>query len=59
LLRREAKVSASRILFPVTDATIIPLASDYASAAGAHPTINGLGERDIGAMIAAKSSGVP
>lgn len=39
-LRREAKVIADRITFTGTGATIIPLASDYASAAGGHPTIS-------------------
>jgi Phage Terminase len=39
LLKREAKVSADRISFPATGASITCLASDYASAAGGHPTI--------------------
>jgi hypothetical protein len=39
LLRREAKVTADRITFPATGATIIALASNYASAAGSHSTI--------------------
>jgi hypothetical protein len=39
LLQREARVSNDRILFPATGATITPLASDYASAAGGHPTL--------------------
>jgi hypothetical protein len=39
LLRRVTKVSADRILFTATGATITALASDYASAAGGHPTI--------------------
>ena len=39
LLKREAKLSADRISFPATSATITCLASDYASAAGGHPTI--------------------
>jgi hypothetical protein len=39
LLRREAKVLADRIEFPATGASIMALASDYASAAGGHPTI--------------------
>jgi hypothetical protein len=39
LLKREAKISNDRILFTATHATIIPLASNYASAAGGHPTI--------------------
>jgi hypothetical protein len=40
LLRRAAKVTADRITFPATGATITALASDYASAAGGHPTIS-------------------
>lgn len=36
---RLAKITASQILFPSTGATITALASDYASAAGANPTI--------------------
>jgi Phage Terminase len=40
LLRREAKVSADRITFFATGATIQALASNYASAAGGHPTIS-------------------
>ena len=39
LLRNDAKVSADKITFPATHATITCLASDYASAAGGHPTI--------------------
>jgi Phage Terminase len=39
LLKRETKVTADRILFTATGATITALASDYASAAGGHPTI--------------------
>lgn len=39
LLRAIAKVTDSRILFPSTGATIQALASDYAGAAGANPTI--------------------
>jgi phage terminase large subunit-like protein len=39
-LRREANVTASRIEFPATGASITALASDYASAAGANPTIS-------------------
>jgi Phage Terminase len=40
LLRRAAKITADRITFPSTGATITALASDYASAAGGHPTIS-------------------
>ena len=40
LLRREAVITASRITFPATGANIVALASDYASAAGANPTIS-------------------
>jgi phage terminase large subunit-like protein len=40
LLRREAKVLADRIEFPATGATITAIASDYAGAAGANPTIS-------------------
>jgi hypothetical protein len=39
-LRRECNVTANRIEFPATGATITALASDYASAAGANPTIS-------------------
>jgi Terminase large subunit, ATPase domain len=39
LLRQAAKITADRITFPATGATITCLASDYASAAGGHPTI--------------------
>jgi len=44
LLRAEAKVTADRISFAATGATITVLASDYASAAGAHPCISVLDE---------------
>jgi phage terminase large subunit-like protein len=40
LLRREAKVTQSRVEFPATGATITAIASDYAGAAGANPTIS-------------------
>ena len=40
LLRREAKIIANRISFPSRQVTITALASDYASAAGGHPTIS-------------------
>lgn len=39
-LRREARVTQSRIDFPATGASISALASDYAGAAGANPTIS-------------------
>jgi phage terminase large subunit-like protein len=40
LLMRECRVNSDRITFTATGATIIPLASDAASAAGGHPTIS-------------------
>jgi phage terminase large subunit-like protein len=40
LLAREAEVTATRISFPVTGATIQALASDFAGAAGANPVIS-------------------
>jgi phage terminase large subunit-like protein len=40
LLRREARVFADRIEFPATGASIAAIASDYAGAAGANPTIS-------------------
>ena len=40
LLRREAKITEGRITFPAFNATIVALASDYSSAAGANPTIS-------------------
>ena len=40
LLKREAKIVADRIIFPVTNAVITALASNYESAAGGHPTIS-------------------
>ena len=39
LLRESAKICSHRIEFPSTGATITALASDYAGAAGANPTI--------------------
>jgi hypothetical protein len=39
LLRNEARITADRITFPATGATITALATDYASAAGGHPTV--------------------
>jgi hypothetical protein len=39
LLRREAKIGADKIMFTATGASIMALASNYASAAGGHPTI--------------------
>lgn len=38
-LRDTAKITASKIEFVLTGSTIVPIASDYASAAGANPTI--------------------
>lgn len=40
LLRREANITARQITFAASDATITALDSDYASAAGGHPTIS-------------------
>ena len=40
LLLREARVTSHRIEFPATGATIVAIASDYAGAAGANPTIS-------------------
>ena len=40
LLKREAVITQSRITFPATGATITAIASDYAGAAGGHPTIS-------------------
>jgi phage terminase large subunit-like protein len=40
LLKREAKITESRITFPAFNATINAIASDAASAAGANPTIS-------------------
>jgi len=39
-LKREAKITQSRVEFPATNATITAIASDYAGAAGANPTIS-------------------
>lgn len=39
-LKREADPKQSRITFPATGATIVPIAADYAGAAGANPTIS-------------------
>ena len=39
LLLREARVTQYRIEFPATGASIVAIASDYAGAAGANPTI--------------------
>ena len=44
LLRRGAKVLSDRIIFSQTGATIWAIGSDYASAAGAEPTITALDE---------------
>lgn len=43
-LRREANITSSRIEFPSTGATITAIASDYAGAAGANPTISAFDE---------------
>jgi Phage Terminase len=40
LLSLDAKVTADKIVFTSTGATIMAIASDYASAAGANPTIS-------------------
>ena len=40
LLRPEAKITESRIVFSAVNATITAVASDYASAAGANPTVS-------------------
>jgi Phage Terminase len=40
LLRQEARITANRIVFEASGATITCLASDYASAAGGHPVIS-------------------
>jgi phage terminase large subunit-like protein len=40
VLRREAVIIQNRITFPAVDATISAIASDYAGAAGANPTIS-------------------
>jgi len=39
-LKREAEIRQNRITFPATGAMILPIASDYAGAAGANPTIS-------------------
>ena len=39
LLKDEVKTTADKIVFTSTSATITALANDYASAAGAHPTL--------------------
>ena len=39
-LKRECRITADKIVFNLTGAMIVPLASDYASAAGGHPTIS-------------------
>jgi phage terminase large subunit-like protein len=44
ILRREAQITQSRISFPQTGAVIQAIGSDYASAAGAHPTISSFDE---------------
>ena len=44
LLRREAKIVTNKITFPATNAVISAIASDYAGAAGANPTISSFDE---------------
>ena len=39
LLKREARITGERIVFPATNSVITALASDYASAAGGHPCL--------------------
>jgi phage terminase large subunit-like protein len=39
-LKSECRIVSDKITFGPTNATIVPLASDYASAAGGHPTIS-------------------
>jgi phage terminase large subunit-like protein len=43
-LKREAEITASRVTFPQTGATITALGSDYAGAAGANPVISSFDE---------------
>lgn len=43
-LRAEARITAGRIEFPETGSTICAIASDYAGAAGANPTISSFDE---------------
>jgi hypothetical protein len=43
-LRQEAEITAKSIRFPATGASITALASDYAGAAGANPTISSFDE---------------
>lgn len=40
LLKREAVITANKINFPATGATVTAIASDYAGAAGGNPTIS-------------------
>src|SRR5258708_7881732 len=44
LLKREAKVTAEKIVFPAISATITAIPSDFAGAAGGNPTINSFDE---------------
>ena len=44
LLKGEAKVTADRIVFPAFDASIVAIASDAASSAGANPCISAFDE---------------
>jgi hypothetical protein len=43
-LRREADITTNKITFPATGASITAIASDYAGAAGANPTISSFDE---------------
>jgi hypothetical protein len=44
LLKREAKVTAEKIVFPAISATITAIPSDFAGAAGGNPTISSFDE---------------
>ena len=44
MLKREAKITQSKVEFPETGVTITAIASDYAGAAGANPTISSFDE---------------
>jgi hypothetical protein len=58
MLRPKARVTANRIAFAATDASITTLASGYASAAGGHPTIcPALGRAPRGDSIAQRTWG--
>jgi phage terminase large subunit-like protein len=43
-LKREANITANKITFPMTGATITAIASDYSGAAGANPVISSFDE---------------